>query len=100
MANIEVITEVDGVDVIYVGPYDLSASLGHAGEVDHPEVISSIEKVEAVCQKKGIPMGYFCMTPESVQPSIDKGYQFITCGTDTGFLIQGSQQVINNLKGD
>ena len=98
VAEIEAITDIAGVDVVFIGPYDLSASLGLTGQVDHPEVISAIGQVEAVCKAKGIPMGFFGMTPESVQPSIDKGYQLIACGTDTGVLAGGGQQVINTLK--
>lgn len=94
---IESIVKVEGVDVIFVGPYDLSASMGLMGQVHHPEVLAAIGQVESVCQKAGKAMGYFGMTPESVKPAIDRGYQLITCGTDTGFLAAGAQEVLDGL---
>lgn len=96
--NIESIVEVPGVDVIFIGPYDLSASMDLMGQLDHPDVLAAIEKVEKVCQDKGVHMGYFGMTPESVQPYVDKGYRLITCGTDTGFLVGGASETLSALR--
>jgi len=96
--NIESIVAVPGVDVVFVGPYDLSASTDLMGQVDHPEVLAAIGQAEAACKKVGKPMGYFGMTPESVKPAMAKGYQLITCGTDTGFLSAGAQATFSALK--
>lgn len=96
--NIATILEVSGVDVIFIGPYDLSASMDLMGQLDHPEVLAAIDKVERACQEKGVDMGYFGMTPESVQPYIDKGYKLITCGTDTGFLVDGATKTLSALR--
>lgn len=98
--NIDSIVEVRGVDVIFIGPYDLSASMGLMGQLDHPEVLEAISKVEKVCADKGMYMGYFGMTPESVQPYIDKGYKLITCGTDAGFLVDGATKTLSGLRND
>ncbi|MCE7996405.1 MAG: 2,4-dihydroxyhept-2-ene-1,7-dioic acid aldolase [Roseivirga sp.] len=96
--NIEQIVDVPGVDVIFIGPYDLSASMGLMGQLDHPRVLEAIERVEKVCKDKGIHLGYFGMTAESVQPYIEKGYRLITCGTDTGFLIEGAGKTLSGLR--
>ena len=68
------------------------------GQVDHPEVLKAIEVVEKACKKAGKAMGYFGMTTEAVKPAIDKGYQLITCGTDTGFLVSGAHATLTALK--
>ncbi|WP_420385983.1 HpcH/HpaI aldolase family protein [Roseivirga sp.] len=94
------ILSVEGIDVVFIGPYDLSASLGLAGQVDHPQVREAIEKVEQACQEVSMPMGYFGTTPESVRPyQQKKGYQLITCGTDSGGLIAQAQGILKGLRG-
>lgn len=96
--NINEIVEVEGVDVIFIWPYDLSASFGVAGQVEHPLVKVAIEKVETACAKAGIPMGYFGTNPEAVKPYLqNENYQLITCGTDSGFLIEKGKSVLERL---
>ncbi|WP_305982511.1 HpcH/HpaI aldolase family protein [Roseivirga thermotolerans] len=96
--HINEIVEVEGIDVVFIGPYDLSASFGVAGQVEHALVKVAIDKVEKACDKAGIPMGYFGTTPEAVKPFRQKErYQLITCGTDTGFLIEKGKSVLKEL---
>lgn len=96
--NINEIVEVEGIDVIFIGPYDLSASFGVAGQVEHPLVKVAIDKVEKACAKAGIPLGYFGTTHEAVKPYQQKeGYQLIACGTDSGFLIEKGKGVLREL---
>ena len=71
--NIDEIVEVEGIDSVFIGPYDLSASMGRMGEVDHPDVVAAIEKVGDACRRKGIALGYFGTTAESVQDYMGKG---------------------------
>ena len=96
--NIEEIAQVDGIDAVFIGPYDLSASMNKMGEIDHPEVVKAIDKVTRVCQQKDIALGYFGVTAENVQPYIDQGYRLICAGVDAGFVTQGSQHVLQKLK--
>lgn len=96
--NIEEITAVEGIDVIYIGPYDLSASMGYMGQLNHPEVLEAIEVVENVCKEKSIALGYFGPNPDAVLFFKNKGYQLLTCGTDTGFLANGAKAVIDAFK--
>lgn len=96
--NIEEIVKVEGVDVIFIGPYDLSASLGFPGQVDHPDVLKAISRVEEVTRKSGLALGYFGMTPESVKTAVENGYQLITCGTDTGAIIGHMSTILKELK--
>ena len=50
--NLDEILDVPGIDVVFVGPYDLSSSLGHVGEIDHPEVIAAIKQIIAKAAAK------------------------------------------------
>lgn len=96
--NIESLLDVKGIDVIFIGPYDLSASMGLMGQLDHPDVLKAIEEVEQACATRGMHMGFFGMTAESVQPYLKKGYKLITCGTDTGFLVEGAKEALTALR--
>ena len=96
--NIESIAAVEGIDCIFIGPYDLSASLGKTGQVDDEEVVAAIEKVADVCKHRNIPLGYFGVTAESVQPYLDRGYTLICAGVDASFVIQGADSILQSLK--
>ena len=96
--NIEAIVQVEGLDAVLVGPYDLSASLGLPGQVDHPDVKAAIQHVADVCQRAGMPVGIFGLTAEAVQPYIDQGFRFIVCGVDTVLLGGAARQLLHQLR--
>jgi 2-keto-3-deoxy-L-rhamnonate aldolase RhmA len=96
--NIDSIVEVDGIDAVFIGPYDLSASMGLMGQIDHPDVVDAIDRVGKACQRKEITLGYFGTTAESVQGYIDKGYHLICAGVDAGFVSSGAEQVLQALR--
>ena len=96
--NIDEIAQVEGIDAVFIGPYDLSASMNKIGEIDHPEVVSAIDKVTRVCRQNDIALGYFGVSAESVQPYIDQGYRLICAGVDAGFVTQGAQEVLQQLR--
>jgi 2-dehydro-3-deoxyglucarate aldolase len=97
--NIDQIVEVDGIDAVFIGPYDLSASMGLMGQVDHPEVVEAIDRVGRACQQRDISLGYFGTTAESVQGYVRKGYHLICAGTDAGFVSAGAEQTLKKLRG-
>ncbi len=95
--NIEEITAVEGLDAVFVGPYDLSASLGKTGAVDDPEVVAAIERVTDVCRARGLALGYFGVSAASVLPYIERGFSLICAGTDAGFVTGGAADVLQQL---
>jgi len=95
--NIDTISSVDGLDAIYIGPADLTASMGLFGQYSDPKVVEAIDKVLLSCQKAGVPVGTHAFDVESVSQLITKGFQFITIGTDIGFLIQGCTQTLSQI---
>ncbi len=84
--NIEAIINVKGVDAIFIGPYDLSASMGLTGQVSHPDVLKNIEKVRTACLEKGMPVGIFSSNPDDVKGFVQKGYTLICAGIDAMYL--------------
>jgi 2-keto-3-deoxy-L-rhamnonate aldolase RhmA len=96
--NIEAIVQVPGVDAVLVGPYDLSASLGHIGEVTHPDVIAAIDRVTQACRAVNLPLGIFGMTAEAVRPYTDRGYTLLAVGIDTVLLGAAARQLLAQVK--
>jgi 2-keto-3-deoxy-L-rhamnonate aldolase RhmA len=96
--NIEAIVRVPGVDAVLIGPYDLSASMGRMGQVNHPEVVAAIERVTAACQAVGVRLGIFGITVDAVRPYIDRGYTLITAGVDTLLLAQAAKGLLAALR--
>lgn len=97
--NIESIVKVSGFDAIFVGPYDLSGSMGKIGEVTAPEVQREIEVVRTVCSNAGLALGIFGADAEAVKPFIDRGYTLIAVGIDTMFIARSAQQTLATLRG-
>ncbi len=84
--SIEEILAVPELGFVFVGPYDLSASLGHPGAVDHPEVQAAVERVESAAAEAGVPLGGLATTPEAVRQKTADGYQLLHVGSTTGAL--------------
>jgi 2-dehydro-3-deoxyglucarate aldolase len=91
--NMEAIVQVPGLDAVFVGPYDLSASLGRLGDVNHPDVVSAIEHVTEVCKAAHLPLGIFGISSEAVQPYIERGYTLLAVSIDTILLGTAARQL-------
>ncbi|HEX6291749.1 MAG TPA: aldolase/citrate lyase family protein [Herpetosiphonaceae bacterium] len=96
--QIDAIVRVEGIDAVLVGPYDLSASIGRLGQVDHPEVTQAIDRVTEACLGAGVRLGIFGVSADAVQPSIDRGYTLIVAGVDTLLLGQAAKGLLDQLK--
>jgi 2-keto-3-deoxy-L-rhamnonate aldolase RhmA len=93
--HIRDIVAVEGVDGVLVGPYDLSASLGLPGAVDHPEVRDAIGRVRTACLEAGLPVGIFGLNADAVRPYIEHGFTMIVVGVDTVLLGQAATALVN-----
>lgn len=88
--NIEEILSVEGIDGTFIGPYDLSMSLGVAGKLDHPDVLSAKKRVLDATRAHGLVAGIHFVHPdtaaEDCSAAVAAGYRFIALGTDILFL--------------
>jgi 2-dehydro-3-deoxyglucarate aldolase len=98
VTQIEAIVGVTGVDAVLVGPYDLSASLGRPGEVDHPDVVAAIDRVTTVCLQAGMRLGFFGVSAAAVKPYMARGYTLIVAGLDTLLLGRAAKELLGQLK--
>lgn len=96
--NIDAIVKVPGIDAVLLGPYDLSASLGQTGKLDHPSVVAAIDRITSVCQAAKMPLGYFGVTAAAVKPFMDRGYTLIVAGVDTLLLGVAAKRLLADLK--
>ncbi|MGA6926895.1 MAG: aldolase/citrate lyase family protein [Desulfosarcina sp.] len=97
VANIASILDVVGIDGVFIGPYDLSASMGKPGQVDDADVRGQVETVRQACMKRGMPVGFFGVDAAAVSPFIEQGYRLIAVGMDTLMLIQAARGLLAGL---
>jgi 2-dehydro-3-deoxyglucarate aldolase/4-hydroxy-2-oxoheptanedioate aldolase len=88
--NIAAIANVPGIDAIFVGPYDLSASMGKPGQIKDSEVQAAIRKVRDATLKAGLRLGIYCSDPESAGNFVQQGYTLIGMSTDLNYLSQAA----------
>jgi len=96
--NLDEISEVDGLDTIFVGPYDLSQSLGVPGQIDHPKVREKIREVVGKVRKAGRSLGIYVDDVETAKRWIDLGAQFIALLVDLVIFSQACRSLIGRLK--
>ncbi len=95
---IDDIIAVEGVDAIFVGPADLSASLGHGTNSANPDTVAAIERVAAACRTRGMPMGIDCLTPEHITRWGALGFRCFTFGADFVYLDEGAQAAVTEAR--
>jgi 4-hydroxy-2-oxoheptanedioate aldolase len=98
LENLEKIAAVDGVDGLFIGPGDLSAALGHAGNPKHPEVLGIIDETIKRIQAAGKPAGILTPDEQLARHYMDIGCLFVAVGSDLGLLARGSEQLLSKFK--
>ena len=88
----EEIVGLDGVDGVFIGPFDLSISMGIPGQFDHPEFISALERVQTACKKAGKFCMIFAGSPAAVAERFRQGYDAVAYGMDVSVLISAFKQ--------
>ncbi len=89
--NLDEIIAVEGVDGVFIGPSDLSASMGHVGNAGHPDVVATIKEGLKKIKAAGKFGGLLNMDPSLTQAYIDAGATFVGVGVDTSMLAQASK---------
>ena len=97
VANLESIAAVPGVDALFVGPADLSGSMGHVGQPTHPAVMALMADAARRCKAVGMPVGTVGGTPEVVVQYRAAGYTFVAIASDLGLMMRGAQAAVKAL---
>ena len=94
LENIEAICAIEGVDGLFIGPADLHASLGYAGETGNPAVVPMIEDAIRRIRKAGKAPGVLTSAESEVRRYIQAGCLFTAVGSDAGLLARGAEQLL------
>jgi 2-keto-3-deoxy-L-rhamnonate aldolase RhmA len=97
--NIEDIVNVEGLDGVFLGPYDLSGSMDIVAQFDHPKMKEARRKVKEATLRAGKALGFHEVRPEAdaVQALLDEGFNFIACCLDTLFLSTASKALMDGI---
>ncbi len=96
--NAAEIASVDGVDAVFVGPADLSISLGHPGNAAHPEVQATIRQVLEACLSEGKACGILAPREEDARRYAQWGFSFIAVGIDISLLRDAALENLRRYK--
>lgn len=89
----EEIAAVDGVDVLFVGPLDLSVNMDMVQEFEHPEFELALDRVAAACRKHGKAAGILLPKLDYLADWIARGYTFLVVGSDGGCVAAGLKSI-------
>ena len=96
--KIDEILEVDGIDVLFIGPYDLSQSLGVPGDIDNPLVEEKMREIIDKCSEKGVTVGTFTDTFENAIKWKKLGIKYISYSVDVGIFYEATSEIINRIR--
>ncbi|MDR3220158.1 MAG: aldolase [Dysgonamonadaceae bacterium] len=96
--HLDSILRVEGLDILFIGPYDLSQSLGVPGQVSHPDVIAAIRKITEQAKQAGVVTGVFCDTFEAAALWRNAGIQYLSYSVDVGVFTEACTHIVNQLK--
>jgi len=97
--NVDDILSVPGITASFIGPYDLSASMGLAGQLDHPRVAEARDTFLAASKRNGVLPGFHIVPnrPELVTDAVKQGYRFIALSLDQEFLKDGLRRMLKGV---
>lgn len=97
--NLDAIAALDGVDGVFIGPADLSASMGHVGNAAHPEVQAAIERAIARIDAAGKAAGILTTDETQARRYLELGALFVAVGLDTSLLVRATSALAARLEG-
>jgi len=96
LENLDEIVRVPGVDVVFIGLFDLSSSLGHGGEPGHPEVLATVDTIQAAVEGTGVALGAWAPSPDAAVSWVERGMTFLPVMTDTLLWAQSCRSLHAN----
>jgi 2-keto-3-deoxy-L-rhamnonate aldolase RhmA len=94
----EELLSVPGIDVVMIGPADLSISLGVPGDFQHPVMVEAMEAVRDTCLRRGIAPGTQTRSLQLAKFWRERGMTFLGCSNETTMLLDRATELVNNLK--
>ena len=94
LANLDEILEVEGIDVIFIGPYDMSQSFGMPGEVHHPLILEKMNYIVERARARGKSVGTIVGTPEDARLWVGRGVTYVAYSVDVGMIYEKFSGVV------
>jgi 2-keto-3-deoxy-L-rhamnonate aldolase RhmA len=94
--HLPAIAAVEGVDLLFVGPQDLTLSLGLLDDRAHPRVREAMASVVAACEQHGKVPGTLVINPEEKRAAIDLGFRFVSLAGDVRFMLEGARRFLES----
>lgn len=91
-------TTVELLDVVFIGPVDLSVDLGHPGDLDAPPVAAAISAIEEVGRRVGAALGTFCADAAAAAKAVAAGYRYIAISGDVTMLRRGAEETLGEVR--
>ncbi len=91
--NLEAIAGVNGVDILFVGPQDLTLSLGLLDDRKNPKVRDAMRAVVGACERHGKIPGTLVIDPVEKRVAVELGFRFISLASDLRFLLNGARSL-------
>ena len=95
---VEGILALPGVDALFIGPYDLSQSLGIPGETSHPEVFAAAERIAGRAQARGVALGVFTNSEQDARRWLQIGVRYLCLSVDTVFLLNAMRTAVTKFR--
>jgi 2-keto-3-deoxy-L-rhamnonate aldolase RhmA len=95
--NIEDILTVKGIDVVFIGPFDMSVSAGYKGNVGHPEILKNLDRVITVCNERGIPVMHTLACGPDLDAWVKKGVRLILQGADSMIFTRACRNFLESV---
>jgi 4-hydroxy-2-oxoheptanedioate aldolase len=95
--QLDSILNVEGLDILFIGPYDLSQSLGVPGQVSHPAVTEAVGSIAEQAKRAGVVTGVFCDTFEAAALWRKAGIQYLSYSVDTGIFTEACTHIVRQL---
>jgi len=95
--NVEEIAAVEGADVLFIGPLDLTQSLGIIQQLDHELFVEAMQKTAGAARKHNKALGILAPKAENFERFFDFGCRFIACNSDGGLLSGSARELVNSL---
>lgn len=96
--NLDDILQIKGYDILFIGPYDLSQSLGVPGDINHPSVERKILEIIRKCEEKNIIVGNFVDTVEEANKFLKLGVKYIALSVDVGIFYNACKDILKNIQ--
>jgi 4-hydroxy-2-oxoheptanedioate aldolase len=98
IAAAEEILELDGIDVLFIGPYDLSQSLGIPGQTSDPKIFGAAERIVKSAERRNVAVGVFTNAEQDAQRWLDSGIRYLCLSVDTVFLFNAMRATVAKLR--